>query len=153
MKVNLGCGHKYMIGWWNVDCDPSCKVDEYSNLNQPLKDKHEYFWADNVLEHLSEENIRNIHASMKEDAILEGIVPHVLGREAFNEFQHCRWFHCETFKISRIFQTLFTVEYLDIAYRYFGIGISPPLILVKAHEKFLPGILPPTRIHFKLRKK
>lgn len=58
LKINLGCGEKYLDGWTNCDVVQSIRADHYFNLEHfpyPLDSScASMILMDNVLEHLSD---------------------------------------------------------------------------------------------------
>lgn len=54
MKLNLGCGDRYVAGWHNVDYGTPCHVDERLDLRGELPWTNvTHAYAGHVLEHLS----------------------------------------------------------------------------------------------------
>jgi SAM-dependent methyltransferase len=58
LKLNLGCGQKYLPGYVNCDVLPHVKADRYFDLNRfpyPFEAGGvDEIWMDNVLEHLDD---------------------------------------------------------------------------------------------------
>lgn len=155
MRVNLGCGYDYHPGWLNVDIAKNVVCDLVWDINmKPLPEKHEYIWMDNVLEHLDQNRCyQNLYDSLKGYGVVEGRVPHTLGRESTQEVTHVAHFNSTAFHNSRIITDLFHIELAETHYRLLGLNFSLPMWAVKAHEKLLPGVFPPTYIQFRLRKR
>jgi SAM-dependent methyltransferase len=151
VNVNLGCGRDVRVGWLNVDKVYRNNVFLHDIDLAPLPDTHDYVWAGNVLEHLSVDGIVNIHRSLKGGRILEGEVPHYLSRHAYNDFTHKHYFNEQTFRQFPF--DLFKLEKVETWY-CFGklLRFTLPQWFVCLHERLLPGVCPPSHIHFRLRK-
>jgi predicted SAM-dependent methyltransferase len=55
MRLNLGCGNDYLMGWVNIDIDKKIKADVYCDLNKklPFKNKEiSKILCNDVIEHL-----------------------------------------------------------------------------------------------------
>ncbi len=110
--------------------------------------------AQDILEHLNVSGIYAIAQSLKVGGIVRFRVPHYLGRNSYNDFTHKRWFNCETFYCS-VFREHFQVLEQKIHYHFLNnhIRFTLPNLLVKIHERFIPGFLPPSHITGILIKK
>ncbi len=82
MKLNLGCGRKYLEGYVNCDVATSVKADKYFDLNvlpYPLPAEcAEEIWMDNVLEHLDDipKVMAELHRLLKPGGRLRILVPY-----------------------------------------------------------------------------
>lgn len=59
IKLNLGCGKDYKIGWINVDISKECKVDILADLSKefPFKDNYaDEILLSDILEHFTKED-------------------------------------------------------------------------------------------------
>lgn len=102
LKLNLGCGEKYLPGYINCDISPLVKADKYFDLNQfpyPFADESaDEILMDNVLEHLD-----NIVAVMQElyrilapHGLLKIYVPYAKSDWAFQDPTHRHFFTEQT---------------------------------------------------------
>jgi hypothetical protein len=152
LKFNLGCGGDIRSGWLNVDII-DCEGITWHDINRkPLAKLVDYIFVDNVLEHLDDLGIYNASRSLQSGGVLEGNVPHYLSRHAYDDFMHKHYFNEATFK-NKPFKD-FSISRLETWY-CFGkhIKFKLPQWFVTLHERLLPGILPPSHIHFKLQKR
>lgn len=82
MKINLGCGRRYLEGWINCDVVSSVKVDRQFDLNRfpyPFEDGvADEVLLDNVLEHLDDviKVVEECHRILKVGGHLRIIVPY-----------------------------------------------------------------------------
>lgn len=64
MKLNLGCGDRYVSGWTNVDFQTPRKVDERVDLTGPLpkswRGNVKYIYAGHLLEHITEDECHKL---------------------------------------------------------------------------------------------
>jgi SAM-dependent methyltransferase len=149
LKVNLGCGEKYLDGYCNVDKDRGVKADLYHDIEDSPLPKCDYIWVDNVLEHLTDVGIQNVMDSLKPGGELEGVVPHYLSRHAYNDIGHKTFFNVNTFhSIKQVIVYKLRVYYCFSKYIRFWL---PPW-LVRFHERLLPGVLSPSHMTFLLWK-
>jgi hypothetical protein len=154
VKVNLGCGTDYREGWLNVDMRDDVKTDLKHNMDDgPLPEGfYDLILLNDVLEHLSGLAVENTTKSLCVSGVLEGTTPHYLSRNAYNEFAHCHFISINTFRDSYVFRQ-YRVEYLRIVYELTThLSWSMPYWFVRVQERIFPGIFPPTRIEFTLRK-
>jgi len=106
MKINIGCGNKYLDGYKNIDISNKVKADEYYDICKGIKEKDnsiDEILAEGVLEQISSNEqfvfvLNECHRVLKTDGILIGQVPstslHVLCLDPFDR----RWFLPDTFK-------------------------------------------------------
>lgn len=100
MKLNLGCGHKKMAGWVNVDQFPDCNPDIVANLEH-----FPYPWEDNsvdeillshVLEHLGQltevylKIIQELYRICQHGAVIKIHVPHPRHDDFISDPTHVR---------------------------------------------------------------
>jgi ubiquinone/menaquinone biosynthesis C-methylase UbiE len=86
MKLNMGCGHNKMVGYFNVDLSPECQPDVVCDL-----EVLPWIWADNSvevvrfnhsLEHLGQDSkvflgmMKELYRICKNGAKIEINVPH-----------------------------------------------------------------------------
>jgi len=151
-RLNLGCGGKRRSGHINLDIDSACGPDLVGDAFMlPFPDgKFGEVFADNVLEHLDERAIAEIGRVLSHGGRLRAIVPHCFGRAAYNDYTHRRFFNVNTFDSPPF--SGFRLESLVIHYSFWGgrVSFTLPKALVAAHERLLPGILPPTHMEAEL---
>ena len=77
MKLNLGSGKDYVLGWVNVDVDTQNKVDVIANLNNrfPFKESSvDEIKAADILEHFTKEDgekfLKECHRVLKPDGVI-----------------------------------------------------------------------------------
>ena len=98
MKLNLGCGERYMEGWVNCDLLPSLRVDQVFDLNQcpyPFEDDSvDEILMDNVLEHLDDipNVMRELHRILKPGARARILVPYAKSDWALQDPTHTHFF-------------------------------------------------------------
>lgn len=98
IKLNLGCGNKYLKGYINIDINKSVKADKYLDLNKfpyPLKDNFaDGIVMDNVLEHLDDIVLvmREIHRILKPKGIVQIFLPYAKSDGAFQDPTHKHFF-------------------------------------------------------------
>lgn len=93
IKLNLGCGYDYMVGWVNVDAVPEVKPDIVLDLLE------EWIWADNsvdevllkdILEHFTWEDLQTVMEQLnrvtKRGATVTVRVPHI--EQIITQFAH-----------------------------------------------------------------
>lgn len=104
MKLNLGCGNKYLSDWVNVDASPWVRSDLNFNLNRrrwPLPDNcADEVEMNAVLEHLNDTMavMSELHRIMKVGAMVHIHVPYAGSVWAFQDPTHKRFFTERTFK-------------------------------------------------------
>jgi predicted SAM-dependent methyltransferase len=82
LKINLGCGQKYLPGYLNCDVVPHIKADRYFDLNRfpyPLEsDGADEIFMDNVIEHLDDviKVMEELHRILKVGGRLRILVPY-----------------------------------------------------------------------------
>ena len=98
MKINLGCGRKYLEGYVNCDVVPSVRADRHFNLNTfpyPFEnDSADEIFMDNVLEHLDEplKIVEECHRILKKGGLLKIIVPYAKTDWALQDPTHKHFF-------------------------------------------------------------
>lgn len=102
IKVNLGCGHKKLEGYLNVDCDASLSPDLVCDISKglPFEDRSvERVVCEQVLEHISDYKylISEIHRVLKFGGSVKFTVPHKDCLAAYGDPDHVRHFVMETF--------------------------------------------------------
>lgn len=100
MKLNLGCGHRHIDGWINVDSSPLCRPDAVVDLEQlpwPWPDDAaEEVLFSHVLEHLCPLPagylglMRELWRVCRHDAVITVIVPHPRNDEFLFDPTHVR---------------------------------------------------------------
>lgn len=98
MKLNLGCGQKYLAGYVNCDVITEVKADQYFDLNlmpYPLESGcADEIFMDNVLEHL--DNIprvmEELHRVLKVGGRLRILVPYAKTDWALQDPTHKHFF-------------------------------------------------------------
>lgn len=103
IKLNLGCGNKYLKGFVNTDINKSVKADKYFNLNTfpyPFPDNHaDLILMDNVMEHLNDISrvMKELHRISKQKGIVEIYVPYYKSDGAFDDPTHAHYFTEKSF--------------------------------------------------------
>ncbi len=98
IKLNFGCGEKYLDDYINCDFSEHVKKDKFVNLNKspyPFKDNFaDEILMDNVLEHLDDipSTMIELHRIMKKNGILKIIVPYAKSDWAFQDPTHKHFF-------------------------------------------------------------
>lgn len=98
VKINLGCGRKYLKGYINTDNNKAIKADKYFDLEEfPYPFPNNYadeILIDNVLEHL--DNIfftmKELHRILKPKGILELYLPYAKSDGALQDPTHKHFF-------------------------------------------------------------
>lgn len=85
MKINLGCGNRYLeepnCQWKNIDISKEVKADEYYDVIKGIKEEDnsvDHILADNLLEHISDgfmEFMNDCHRVLKPGGTFEIFVP------------------------------------------------------------------------------
>jgi ubiquinone/menaquinone biosynthesis C-methylase UbiE len=103
-KLNLGCCENYMKGLINIDSNKNVKADLYLDITKkwPFKDNSvEYILADNILEHITKEEVEKVmkemHRVCKDKAIIEIYTPHFTSVNATKLLCHKTCFGIGTF--------------------------------------------------------
>src|SRR2546428_430375 len=98
MKLNLGCGQKYLAGYVNCDCVTDVKADRYFDLNlmpYPLESGcADGILMDNVLEHLDiiPRVMEELHRVLKTGGRLRIYVPYAKTDWALQDPTHKHFF-------------------------------------------------------------
>lgn len=99
MKLNLGCGHKLLDGWINLDaCDFGQEVVRDVTRGLPFSDDtFDEILADNLLEHIPPGDdsvfvMNEIYRVCRPGAKVTIIVPHALSQGAHQDPTHCNYF-------------------------------------------------------------
>jgi len=171
-KLNLGCGKKYLEGYFN--CDKSFEVtpDIVLNLENPLpfqSNTIKEVVGDHILEHIHNfvPLMKELHRICKDKALLKFKVPFYLSVGAFSDSTHVRFFTPFTFndlisaEFAYEFETegMFKIKKVRLIY---GSGIASkinwfmnPLINLnhRVYCKLFAGIIPASEIEFELEVK
>jgi predicted SAM-dependent methyltransferase len=155
VRLNLGSGNDYMKGMINLDIEPSLKPDMVADINRglPFRDGSiDYIKANDIIEHLDNEGICEVHRVLKPGGRLEVRVPHFACRSAYNDFTHKHFFNTITLRnsIFKRFKLLNQKVHYDFANH--RIVFCLPETIAGAHERLLPGVLPPSHITATLTK-
>lgn len=103
IKLNLGCGKKFLDGYVNVDIKKMKGVDVVCNLSKipyPFKDNYvDGIFIDNALEHLEDiiKVMEEIHRICKNGAKIKIIAPYFMSSGAFQDPTHRQFFTSKTF--------------------------------------------------------
>lgn len=98
VKINLGCGRKYLEGYVNCDFSPNVKADKYFDLEvfPYLIDSNsaDEIFMDNVLEHLADvpKVMAELHRITKPGGLVKIIVPYAKSDWAFQDPTHKHFF-------------------------------------------------------------
>jgi|SRR3972149_7450205 len=98
MKLNLGCGKKYLEGYINCDVSKRVKTDcvfDLNNFPYPLKDNSaDEVLMDNVLEHLDDimSVMKEIHRILNKDGTVKIYVPYGKSDGALQDPTHKHFF-------------------------------------------------------------
>lgn len=98
VKLNLGCGDKYLKGYINTDNNKSIKADKYFDLNSlpyPFKDNFaDVILMDNVLEHLDDiiSIMNELHRVVKPTGLIEIYLPYGKSDGALQDPTHKHYF-------------------------------------------------------------
>jgi len=98
IKIQLGCGQKYLPGWINCDVVPEVRADRYFDLEKfpyPFPENYaDEIYMDQVLEHLSDvvKVVEEIHRILKPGGVARIIVPYAKGDGAFQDPTHRHFF-------------------------------------------------------------
>ena len=108
IKINMGCGRDYKLGWINVDFNKEVKADIYADLTKrlPFKDNFaDLILLDNVLEHIPADKffffMDELYRISKPGALIQIYVPHFSGIYALKHPAHYRYFGIGSFDIMR----------------------------------------------------
>ena len=104
MKLNLGSGGKPLVGYVNVDRNPSSpQVDKIWDLDTypwPFEDSSaDEVFMDQCLEHLEDHNraMREVHRVLKPGIVARISVPHFTWQFAFQDPTHRHFYGYNTF--------------------------------------------------------
>lgn len=146
MKLNLGCGPRYIQGWVNVDTHPKFRPDMMFNIEHPWPietNKVQYILASHILEHIK--NLvfvmREAHRVLSPGGKLEIFAPHYRHPQAYGDPSHVRFFSEESF---------FPFSIHSVRYEHLGIDFSFELELNETIPDVHTGL--PQQIHTILRK-
>ncbi|RME93408.1 MAG: methyltransferase domain-containing protein [Verrucomicrobia bacterium] len=98
LKLNLGCGEKYLPGYVNCDVLPGVKADRHFDLNRPPypfeADSVDEVLMDNVLEHLDDVTavMGEIHRILRPGGRAHILVPYAKSDWAFQDPTHKHFF-------------------------------------------------------------
>jgi len=98
MKINLGCGRKYLEGYVNCDVVATVRADRYFDLNTfpyPFADgSADEIFMDNVMEHLDDvvRVMTELHRILRPGGVLRIIVPYAKTDWAFQDPTHKHFF-------------------------------------------------------------
>ncbi|MGD0539166.1 MAG: methyltransferase domain-containing protein [Verrucomicrobiota bacterium] len=102
LKLNLGCGQKYLPGYVNCDVLPQVKADRYFDLNRfpyPFESGcADEIWMDNVLEHLDDVVgvMGELHRLLRPGGRLRLLVPYAKSDWAYQDPTHKHFFTEQT---------------------------------------------------------
>lgn len=156
MRLNIGCGADYLNGYVNIDisddvlCDLQCDI----NKHIPYRDGEvDFIKAFDILEHLTEDGLKEISRVLRVGGELYVRVPHYLCRTAYSDYTHRHYFNSITLSNS-VFK-VYDIVYQKVWYSFANhlITFTPPPWFCNLHERCLPGIFPPSHIITKLRKR
>jgi len=117
-KLHLGCGHRYLDGWINLDISEKdiygkkLKVDVTHNLNKfpyPFKDKSfDFVLMEHTLEHLNNPNrvIKELLRITKKNGIIKIVVPHFSHYGSFRDPTHKHYFSLDSIDYFKGFKVL-----------------------------------------------
>ncbi len=102
LKLNLGCGGKYLAGYVNCDVLPEVKADRHFDLTcvpYPFEtDSVDEVWMDNVLEHLDDllQVMGELHRILRPGGRLRVLVPYAKSDWALQDPTHKHFFTEQT---------------------------------------------------------
>ena len=102
LKLNLGCGGKYLDGYVNCDVLANVKADRHFDLNQPpypfQTDTVDEIWMDNVLEHLDDllPVMGEMHRILRPGGRFKVLVPYAKSDWALQDPTHKHFFTEQT---------------------------------------------------------
>ena len=102
MKLNIGCGNDYLLGYINCDWTPKVKIDKLADLEKPLKFKDNSVSeviANHVLEHIKNfvPLMQELYRVCENGAILKIKTPFYSSWGQYNDPTHVRFFTPFTF--------------------------------------------------------
>ena len=156
MRLNLGCGGDYLVDWVNIDISPNIRCDLVCDINEHLPYEDgviDFIKAFDILEHLTEDGLKEIHRVLRVGGELYVRVPHYSCRNAYSDYTHRHYFNSITLHNS-VFK-VYDVVYQKVWYSFANhlITFTLPPTLANLHERLLPGVFPPSHIITKLRKR
>src|SRR5437762_3255432 len=98
LKINLGCGLRYLADYVNCDVLTHLQADKYFDLNNPPypfePDSADEIYMDNVLEHLSDvvQVMEELHRILKVGGRLRILVPYGKTDWALQDPTHKHYF-------------------------------------------------------------
>jgi predicted SAM-dependent methyltransferase len=108
-QLNMGCGFKRLLDYWNVDVWDKCNPDQvidHEELPWPFEDNFfKKIHADSILEHLGQtpqkflQIIKEMYRVSAPDCVWNIIVPHHRCDNFFNDFTHVRIITEHTFRL------------------------------------------------------
>lgn len=102
LKLNLGCGQKYLPGYVNCDVLPHVRADRYFDLDRPpypfADDSVDEVFMDNVLEHLEDvvAVMGELHRLLRPGGRLRILVPYAKSDWALQDPTHKHFFTEQT---------------------------------------------------------
>jgi hypothetical protein len=108
-QLNMGCGYRKLLDYWNVDIWKDCNPDQVLNFEQtPWPFKDSFFIkinADSILEHLGQtpqkflEIIKEMYRVSVPGCVWTILTPHHRCDNFFNDFTHVRIITENTFRM------------------------------------------------------
>jgi hypothetical protein len=108
-QLNMGCGYRKLLDYWNVDIWKDCNPDQILNFEQtPWPFKDSFFIkinADSILEHLGQtpqkflEIIKEMYRVSVPGCVWTILTPHHRCDNFFNDFTHVRIVTEHTFRM------------------------------------------------------
>jgi len=118
-KLNLGCGHKLMGGYVNVDNDPEVKPDHIVNIGIDVLPFEDNFFdevlASHILEHINNYifTMKELYRVCKHNATIEIIIPHHRSDWYYDDPTHVRPITINSFQ-------LFSKKYIENHIKEYG---------------------------------
>jgi len=104
LRLNLGCGKDYKLGWINLDFNREVKADIYADLTKKLpfpNNSVDEVLMDNVLEHIKRDKffkfLEELYRICKNGAIIHIYVPHYSGMYSLKHPTHYNYFGVGSF--------------------------------------------------------
>ena len=165
IKLNLGCGHKLLKGFENLDLFPfNNKVIKHDlNKKLPYKDNSvSYVLCEHTLSYLDDpaKFLHDLHRVCKKNAKIDLIVNHFSLAFAYAELRKKRsgfsYFMLGEYNWNREFYKMFKVKkhlnFTRVNFQFLNYILNPIINLSPMlYERFLCYLLPCSEIHFKLR--
>ena len=108
-QLNMGCGFKKLLDYWNVDAWKDCNPDQVLDFEQTPWPYEDNFFikinADSILEHLGQtpqkflEVIKEMYRVSAPDCTWSVVTPHHRCDNFFNDFTHVRVITENTFRM------------------------------------------------------